>query len=104
MGKREMSAKEEQMDDLTIARHATSGKTPAEIATPRDAEIARGIAGLLLGRPFDHRLAIGPARIIAAYRNEAACNTRLEEFGDQYIKFMGATQARNQRKRGKKSP
>lgn len=44
---------------------------------PRDAEMAVKIAGLLLGRPFDNRHAIAPARIIAFYRAECAAAERL---------------------------
>ena len=59
------------MSDTTIAKHANAfNRIPAEKVTARDAEITREMLGLVLGRPFNHCNAIGPARILARYRLE----------------------------------
>ena len=63
------------MTPIAIALHANT-EAPGT-STARDAEIACRIVGLLLGRPFDDAHAIGPARIIAAYREECAADERV---------------------------
>lgn len=64
------------MSPAEISDHANCRAGGGSV-TDRDAEIAVKIVGLLLGRPFDERHAIGPARIVAAYRLECAADERL---------------------------
>jgi len=61
------------MTTKEIAMHAGGG------ITERDAELALKIAGLLLGRPLNEALAIGPARLVAAYRVELAAGAKISE-------------------------
>jgi hypothetical protein len=60
----------------SVADAANRDGIPGEVST-RDAEIAIRIVGLLLGRPFDERNAIGLARIVSAYRRECCADERL---------------------------
>ena len=60
----------------TVADWANRDGIPGEVSL-RDAEIAMRIVGLLLGRPFDERHAIGPARIVSAFRRECEAAERV---------------------------